>query len=412
MKVRGLVASTVAVLALSGLSACAASDDEASTDTGSNSSSENCVSGTGVTDTSIKFGASMALSGAAATAGQEQKTAAEAFVKMVNDDGGINGRKLELIVQDSVSDPQKDVTNVQYLIEQEKVFAIWGIYGSANAVAVAPITTAAGVPLLFPYGLSTPLDEQVRPHVFSVVTTNSIQAEAIGTYMAENAPFKGKKMAIMAIATPDGEESTKGFKDSPMGKNVVAELDYERGATSFKAQLLTAKDAGAQIFWAGVADAQFAKVLSEAQELGIQPGKDMIFFPSISGVTTNVFTLAPGLVDGSWGAPVFAAPGADVPGMDELTKVVKAYDASAPIGTPATVSWVGGLVIREALENAGDCVNADSISAEIEKLKDFDTGGLTVPLTFSEDDHLGNQSVQMVEAKNGEWIPVGDWISG
>ena len=55
-------------------------------------------------------------------------------------------------------------------------------------------------------------------------------------------------------------------------------------------------------------------------------------------------------------------------------------------------------------------INADALKAQIEKMKDFDTGGLTAPLTFSADNHLGNQSVQMVEAKNDQWVKVGTWI--
>ncbi len=402
----------LAIITLVGMSACAADDEAADTGSGGGDDSGTCVNGPGVTDTSIKFGGSMPLSGASATLGQEQLDAQEAFIEMVNDDGGINGRKLELVVQDSVNDPQKDVTNIQYLIETEKVFGIWGSFGSANAVTIAPITTAAGVPYLFPYANSTPLTSPVRPHVFSIATTNLLQTTAIGNYMAENAPFKGRKLAVMTIASPDGVETTQGFKDSAMGDSIVADMNYERGSVTFKAQLLTAKEAGAGIMYAGVTDAQFAKLLSEANELGMNPGKDVIFVPAAGGVSTKVFELAPGLVNGNWGGVFFDSPTSTEPGMTELRDTVTAYKADASLGTAATISWVGGLVLREALENAGDCVNADVLAAEIEKLTDFDTGGLTAPLSFSKDDHLGNQSVQLLEAENDEWVKVGDWIKG
>jgi len=132
----------LAIVTLVGMSACAA-DDEAADTGAAKDDSGTCVNGPGVTDTSIKFGGSLPLSGPSATLGQEQLDAQEAFIEMVNEDGGINGRKLELVVQDSANDPQKDVTNIQYLLETEKVFGIWGSFGSANAVAIAPITTAA-----------------------------------------------------------------------------------------------------------------------------------------------------------------------------------------------------------------------------------------------------------------------------
>ena len=404
--------SAIAITAMVGVSACAADDDKSSESGGSGGDSENCVSGTGVTDTTIKFGASLPLSGASATLGQEQLDAQEAFIDMVNEDGGINGRKIELVVQDSANDPQKDVTNVQYLIDQEKVFGIWGNFGSANAVAVAPITATVGVPYLFPYANSTPLTTPVRPYVFSIATTNLLQTSAIGNYMAENEPFKGKKLAVMTIATPDGVETTQGFKDSKMGKNLVADMNYERGSVTFKAQLLTAKEAGAKVMYAGVTDAQFAKLLTEAEELGMGPGKDTIFLPAAGGVSTKVFELAPGLVDGNWGGIFFASPASEEPGMVELRDTVEAFKPGASIGTVATISWVGGLVVREALENVGDCVNADTLAAAIEDIEDFDTGGLTAPLSFSKDDHLGNQSVQMVEAEGGKWVLQGDWITG
>jgi branched-chain amino acid transport system substrate-binding protein len=401
--------SCVAIAALMAGAACSA-DDEGAVESSNDSSGGSCENGPGVTDTSIKFGGSLPLSGPSATLGQQQLDAEQAFIEMVNKDGGIHGRKLELVVQDSVNDPQKDVTNVQYLIDQEQVFAIWGSFGSANAVAVAPVTEAAGVPYLFPYANSTPLTTPVRPHVFSIATTNLKQTTAIGDYMAKTEPFKGRKLAVMTIATPDGVETTQGFKDSDMGKDLVADMNYERGSVTFKAQLLKAQEAGATVMYAGVTDAQFAKLLTEAAELGMNPGKDVIFLPAAGGVSTEVFKLAPGLVNGNWGGVFFDSPTSDEKGMAELTKVVTGYKADASIGTAATISWVGGLVLREALEQVGDCVNADTLSAQIEKMKDFDTGGLTAPLTFSADNHLGNQSVQMVKAENDQWVKVGTWI--
>src|SRR3954451_23303019 len=104
----------VAVAALMALAACSA-DDKGSVQSSSGSSGGSCENGPGVTDKSIKFGGSLPLSGPSATLGQQQLDAEKAFIEMVNKDGGIHGRKLELVVQDSVNDPQKDVTNVQYL---------------------------------------------------------------------------------------------------------------------------------------------------------------------------------------------------------------------------------------------------------------------------------------------------------
>jgi branched-chain amino acid transport system substrate-binding protein len=73
-------------------------------------------------------------------------------------------------------------------------------------------------------------------------------------------------------------------------------------------------------------------------------------------------------------------------------------------------AWASGLVLREALDGAGDCVNKDTVRAALESMKDFDTGGLTGPISFDETHHLGNVSNRLLVGKGGAWVPASDYL--
>ena len=368
--------------------------------------SEKCPAMRGVTDTEIKIGTSQPLSGSAASIGKSHLTAQEAFVERVNARGGIWGRKLKLVTQDDGFVPERAVANAQFLIDREQVALIWGNVGTAPSVASMVVTEAAKVPFLFPYALDRTITAPVKPYTFSMATPAYDQNVALSNLMTKTDPFKGKKIGVMVINSPDGIQTLDGFKAGASASQIVLNNTYERNSVTFKSQLLAFKAAGAEIVYTGVNDTQFAKVLVEADEIGYKP----IFFGSTGVVSTQSIALSAGKAEGAYSL-VFTAPlDSDARGIGEMNAAVKKFRPNDAVGTFSVHGWATGLILQEVLLNAGPCITADTIKTALEKLKNFDPDGLTGAVTFTKTNHLGNVSVVLQKVQGGKWITVGKFI--
>jgi|FLOH01.1.fsa_nt_gi branched-chain amino acid transport system substrate-binding protein len=365
-----------------------------------------CPKMRGVSDNEIKIGTSQPLSGPAASIGKSHLTAQEAFVERLNARGGVWGRKIKLVSQDDGFAPERAVANAQFLIDREKVAIIWGNVGTAPSVASMAITEAARVPFLFPYSLSRTMTSPKQPYTFSMATPAYNQNIALSNLMVKSDVFKGKKIGLMVINSPDGIETVDGFKAGASASQIVLSNTYERNSVTFKAQLLAFKAAGAEIVYLGVNDTQFAKAIVEANEIGFKP----IFFGSTGVVSTKSIELSAGLAEGAYSL-VFTAPlDSTARGIGEMNAAVKKFRPKDAISTFSVHGWGTGLIVQEALLNAGPCITSDTIKTALEKLKNFDPAGLTGAVSFTKTNHLGNRSVILQKVEGGKWITVGKFI--
>ena len=368
--------------------------------------SAKCPTMRGISDNEIKIGTSQPLSGSAASIGKSHLTAQEAFVERLNARGGIWGRKIKLVSQDDGFQPERAVANTQFLIDREKVALVWGNVGTAPSVATMVITEAAKVPFLFPYSLSRAMTTPMQPYTFSMATPAYNQNVALSNLMVKSDTFKGKKIGVMVINSPDGIETLDGFKAGASASQIVLNNTYERNSVTFKAQLLAFKAAGAEVVYFGVNDTQFAKAIVEANEIGYKP----IFFGSTGVVSTQAIALSAGLAEGAYSL-VFTAPlDSAARGIGEMNAAVKKFRPNDAIGTFSVHGWATGLIVQEALLNAGPCITSDTIKTALEKLKNFDPAGLTGEVSFTKTNHLGNLSVILQKVEGGKWITVGKFI--
>lgn len=368
--------------------------------------SQKCPAMRGVTDTEIKIGTSQPLSGSAASIGKSHLTAQEAFVERLNARGGIWGRKVKLVSQDDGFVPERAVANMQYLIDREKVAAVWGNVGTAPSVASMVVSEAAKVPFLFPYALDRTITNPVKPYTFSMATPAYNQNVTLSNLMAKTDPFKGKKIGVMVINSPDGIQTLDGFKAGASASQITLSNTYERNSVTFKSQLLAFKAANAGVVYVGVNDTQFAKVLVEANEIGYKP----IFFGSTGVVSTQSIALSAGLAEGAYSL-VFTAPlDSGARGIGEMNAAVKKFKPKDAVGTFSVHGWATGLIIQETLLNAGPCITSDTIKNALEKTKNFDPAGLTGLVTFTKKNHLGNLSVILQKVQAGKWVTVGKFV--
>jgi ABC-type branched-subunit amino acid transport system substrate-binding protein len=205
--------------------------------------------GPGASDTEIKLGQTMPYSGPASAYGTIGKLH-QAYFKMLNDQGGINGRKINLISLDDGYSPPKAVEQVRKLVEQEEVLALFQTLGTPSNSAIHKYVNAKKVPHLF---LATGASKWADPKNFPWTLGFNLSYYAEGViyakYLLKNKP--AAKIAILYQNDDYGKDLLKGVKDGlgPAGaKSIVSEVTYEVSDPTVDSQILTLQGSGADTF--------------------------------------------------------------------------------------------------------------------------------------------------------------------
>ena len=228
--------------------------------------------GPGVTDTEIKLGQTMPYSGPASAYGTIGK-AEQAYFKMINDNGGINGRKINLISLDDGYSPPKAVEQVRKLIEQDQVLALFQTLGTPSNSAIQKYVNSKGVPhLLLATGATKWDDPKNFPWTLGFNLSYQAEGQIYARYLLKNKP--NAKIAILYQNDDFGKDLLKGVKDglgAAHAKMIVAEASYEVSDPTVDSQILTLQGSGADTF-INIATPKFsAQAIRKAFDSGWKP---------------------------------------------------------------------------------------------------------------------------------------------
>ena len=185
----------------------------------------------GVTASEIKLGMTLPMTGTASLGYNKIPGAAKAYFDYLNANGGVNGRKITLIVKDDQYVPTQAVTKTNELILKDKVMALLAPLGTANVKAVASSVNPAkrGVPVLFVNtGFSGFADVKKYPTTYSILPSYIMEAKIMGKYIAEN--LAGKKVGLLYQDDDFGSDALAGFKAA--GTNFTVKVPYASGSQS------------------------------------------------------------------------------------------------------------------------------------------------------------------------------------
>mgnify|MGYP000218017274 FL=1 len=185
----------------------------------------------GVSSSEIKLGITVPQTGPAATGYSKVAPAMKAYFAYVNANGGVNGRKINLIIKDDKYIPQEAINMTNELILKDKVMAIVGALGTANNLAVASKVQIAsrGVPSLFVNtGFSGFADKKKFPTTFALFPSYAMEAKAIATYLKENLPTA--KTCVLLQNDDFGADAAAGFKTG--GVTFTETVKYVSGTQS------------------------------------------------------------------------------------------------------------------------------------------------------------------------------------
>jgi len=154
----------------------------------------------------------------------------------------------------------------------------------------------------------------------------------------------------------------------------------------------------------GTGDALFAQFLQEADQIGLEAR----FWGSTGTISNTTIELAGDLAEGAYGVNVIASASAtELPGIAQYQEEMLAAGAEeTQIGTASLLAYTGGLVLEEALNRAGECLNVETFVEAMHSIENFDTGGIMPPLTFTPDNHLGNNGVVLLQVQDGQYVQI------
>lgn len=356
---------------------------------------------------SYKVGAVFSVTGPASFLGDPEKKTVEMVADEINKKGGINGKKLEVIVYDDEGDATKANLAVKKLMTQDKVCAVIGPSLSGNSLAVVPLAEQYKIPLISAaasYKIVTDDNGKQRPWVFKVPQSDSMAVEAIYNHMQK----KGiKKIAIISATDGFGKSGQSELvRLAPQyGLEIVADESYGRQDTDMTAQLTKIKGLAPQaiVNWS-IGPAQVT-VLRNYRDLGMT---DIVFYQSHGFGSKKNIELAAGAAEGIY-TPLGACATPDaLPENHPQKKVTMEYTQQYTGKYNEPVSTFGG----HAWDSLGLAVDAlKAVGCDSAKIRDYLENkkgfvGQHGVFNFSPDDHNGlvwQDAFNMIIVKNGDW---------
>jgi ABC-type branched-subunit amino acid transport system substrate-binding protein len=330
--------------------------------------------GPGVTDTEIKLGQTSPYSGPASAYSVIARTQL-AYFKMINDQGGINGRKINLISIDDAYSPAKTVEQTRKLVEQEEVAAILNPLGTPTGLAVRKYLNGKKVPQLF-VGAGATLWGDHEHFPYSIGFQASYQAETAvyAKYVLTKKP--DAKIALFYQNDDAGKDYGNGFKKGlgpdNVRKMVVAEATYESTDPTIDSQIVKLKASGADVLFMHAIPKQAAQAIRKIGEIGWKP--EMFFLAATSTSITSV--LKPAGFDHSKG--IISSYSFKDPNDPQWQKDKDVQDWAAfmkkyfPDGNIQDQLIVYGYVVAEAtvqvLKQCGDTLTGENIMKQAASL--------------------------------------------
>ena len=359
----------------------------------------------GVTATEIVIGAYDGLTGPIPLTGSQMQIGWQTAVEGINAAGGINGRRLRLLIEDDQYEPSRAVAAVRKLVERDNVFLMTGL-GTPTTVVAARYLERVGVPLLFPLGASArQVNQAGLKSLFMAQPAYSSQAEAVIGWMIDNA---GVKAPCQIIQTdPAGEDHSIGYRRAVEKRGLPVIIEgTERGTMDFSAAVLKAKSAGCDMIYTGMPLEASARVVTAADRLGWHPK----FVGFTSQADASLIRLLGPLAEGYHAAEITLPADSDAPAMQDYLRQLKASHPDTQPTFFITYAYAAMMLIAKAIRETPEPLTRKGVIATLEGWTNAD-GGLLGSISYTATDHDGKKTLYIIEVKDGRFHKVSDWIS-
>ena len=366
-------------------------------------SAEQKITTQGISDGEIKIGIHLDLSGPITMFGVPQRNGHIMRVEEQNAKGGVQGRKITLIIEDNGYDPKKGVLATQKLIQQDKVFALVGVLGTAVFIPSMQIALDEGIPFIFPGTNSRVAFEPFNPLKFAMGAPYDSQIKTGVKYFAEQ--MKKKKIGIVY----QDDDFGKSIRDAAMEQakiekvEVVGAESYKRGDTSFSSQVANLQRDGADLIVLGTVPREAAGVMTEVAKLGWKV--DALANAGVCAQAT--VTLGKEAVEGLYIQCQYVPfdPEHETPIVqDWIKRYEERFKIKADVAAATTYDMEDMIIM--AFDRAGRDVTAQKFLAGLESIKNYQDIFGTPVQNFGPDKHIGTEGFVLLQVRGGKFERV------
>lgn len=371
----------------------------------------------GASDTEIKIGNIIPYSGPASAYGSVGKAMAAYFQK-VNDDGGINGRRINFISYDDAYSPPKAVEQTRKLVESDEVLVVFGALGTPSNTAIQKYLNAKKVPQLFlATGATKWNDPKNFPWTMGWLPSYQSEGRIYAKYLLQEKP--NAKIAVFYQNDDFGKDYLKGLQDGLGAKKsmIVAEESYELSEPSVDSHIVKLKATGADVLAIFTTPKFGAQTIKKVGELSWKPTQ---IIANVSASTANV--MKPAGVDFSQGviSATYAKDSTDPqwnddPGMKDFKALLAKYAPEVNVAdSSALTGYNMAQTMAAVLKQCGDDLTRANVMKQAASINGIQQGGLLpgVLIKTSATDFSPIEQLQLMRFKGERWELFGGVIDG
>ncbi len=374
--------------------------------------------GPGVSDTEIKIGQTVPYSGPASSFGTEGRVIS-AYYRMVNDQGGINGRKINLLSLDDGFSPPKTVELVRRLVEQDDVLGLFGTVGTAPNAAIQRYLNERKVPQLFVFsGVARFRNPRAAPWTMGGDLAFVDETKAFVQYILETQPTA--KVGVLYQNDDYGKDHVDGLRlglGDKAGTTLVKAVSYETTDATVDSQIIELKQAGANVVLIAAIPKFAAQAIRKMHDINWDPLK-LLPFPA-SGISTTLkpagLEASTGIVTGEFmkqaGDPAWAKD----PEMLAFLAFMKKYAPDIdPNDKVSVFGYYHAAMVVALLKQCGDNLTRENVLEQATHLKNLRVPMLLegILINTAPDDYSPIKQMQLQRFDGTSWISFGGIVGG
>jgi branched-chain amino acid transport system substrate-binding protein len=360
----------------------------------------------GVTSEEIKIGTWAPLTGPASNLSTIAK-AMDAYFAYINDQGGIHGRKLTLLVKDDGYDPQRTPGVVEELVDGEHVFALLGGNGTTSCLAVKDYIAIKLLPWINPGSAARVWTSPVNAYVFSTFPSYVTEGRILAKYVVNE--VEADKYGMFYQDDSFGREGEEGVRLGlrSADKEIVLAQAYQVGQNDLTeiAQKFKDEDVDVIFVWSITEGAAaLVKAIAAIEDYDPQIVATQVLSDSI------MFDLAGDAWEGAIVASSVPETTSDEPGTVKAREIIEQYGNGMEFGTYAYLGLVRAEILIEGLERAGRDLSRLKFILALEGIDNWTDNFVGTSISFSAENHQGMNAIQLSRAEGGTLVHLSGWL--
>lgn len=361
----------------------------------------------GIKDNEILIGSSLVLDGPAKFLGVQTKIGYEAYIKKINDAGGIYDRKIKTIFYDDGYDPDKCAAATKKLLEEDKVFALSCYVGTPTTKIAMPSITAAKTPLIGCYTGGEVFRNPLQKYIINVRASYNMECAEIVNHFVKDLGLS--KIAVFyqndAYGMAGLQGTVKALKENNL--TITAKATYERNTVEVEEAVNTLREAKPDAIVMIGAYAPCAEFIKKAKKSGIDAYYHNVSFVGPEKLAENLGKDGDGVIV-TQVVPLYDGEHKDYQFIEWYKTDMKKYFPNETINSVSLEGYLNAVILVEGLKRAGKDLTRDKLVEAVESIQPGQLG-TGVKISFSAADHQGSDKVFVTIIKNGKYEYVTDF---